>query len=164
LPLRLVTGHDFSRAATLTLLGETCVDVYLNGNAFWSAVPINVWNYTLGGDQVLKKWLSYREFTPDPPSPPYIVPFAPKKPPTSPRSSAASPPSSFSAPPSMPATAPSFPPLQDSPLQQIADELTIISGSLHKISSFGRTMIHKRVNRRRPGPTPHPSPIFFVIP
>ena len=23
--------------------------------------PINVWNYKLGGYQVLKKWLSYRE-------------------------------------------------------------------------------------------------------
>jgi hypothetical protein len=53
----------------LTLLGETCVDVHLNGNAHWSAVPINVWNYTLGGYQVLKKWLSYREFTAEPTSP-----------------------------------------------------------------------------------------------
>jgi hypothetical protein len=52
-----------------TLLGETCVDVYLNGDAHWSAVPINVWNYTLGGYQVLKKWLSYREFTPEQASP-----------------------------------------------------------------------------------------------
>jgi len=51
------------------ILGETCVDVYLNGDAHWSAVPINVWNYTLGGYQVLKKWLSYREFTTEPTSP-----------------------------------------------------------------------------------------------
>jgi hypothetical protein len=28
----------------------------------WSAVPVKVWDYTLGGYQVLKKWLSYREF------------------------------------------------------------------------------------------------------
>jgi hypothetical protein len=53
----------------LTLLGETCVDVHLNGDARWSAVPINVWNYTLGGYPVLKKWLSYREFTAEPTSP-----------------------------------------------------------------------------------------------
>jgi hypothetical protein len=46
----------------IALLGEVCVDVYLNGESFWSAIPINVWNYTLGGYQVLKKWLSYREF------------------------------------------------------------------------------------------------------
>jgi len=45
----------------LTLLGPRCVDVYLNGDAFWAAVPTNVWKYTLGGYQVLKKWLSYRE-------------------------------------------------------------------------------------------------------
>ena len=45
----------------LTLLGPRCVDVYLNGDALWSAVPTNAWKYTLGGYQVLKKWLSYRE-------------------------------------------------------------------------------------------------------
>ena len=46
----------------LGLLGETCVDVHLNGDAWWAAVPVKVWEYTLGGYQVLKKWLSYREF------------------------------------------------------------------------------------------------------
>jgi hypothetical protein len=45
----------------LSLLGPRCVDVYLNGASHWAAVPINVWEYTLGGYQVLKKWLSYRE-------------------------------------------------------------------------------------------------------
>ena len=33
----------------------------LNGNAFWRNVPAAVWRYKLGGYQVLKKWLSYRE-------------------------------------------------------------------------------------------------------
>ena len=47
----------------LNLLGETCLDIHLNGNSFWTAVPANVWEYTLGGYQVLKKWLSYRELT-----------------------------------------------------------------------------------------------------
>ena len=42
-------------------LGETTFDVYLNGEAFWRNVPSAVWNYRLGGYQVLKKWLSYRE-------------------------------------------------------------------------------------------------------
>ena len=42
-------------------LGDTTVDVHLNGNARWSNVPAAVWNYKLGGYQVLKKWLSYRE-------------------------------------------------------------------------------------------------------
>ena len=43
------------------LLGQTTLDVYLNGVAFWRNVPVHVWDYTLGGYQVLKKWLSYRE-------------------------------------------------------------------------------------------------------
>ena len=43
------------------VLGNTTVDVYLNDNARWSNVPVAVWNYKLGGYQILKKWLSYRE-------------------------------------------------------------------------------------------------------
>jgi hypothetical protein len=48
-------------ATALSLLGESCVDAHLNDTVFWSAIPVNVWEYTLGGYQVLKKWLSYRE-------------------------------------------------------------------------------------------------------
>ena len=65
----LATTQSLTIDSALTLLGETCVDIYLNGDAHWSAVPLNVWNYTLGGYQVLKKWLSYREFTSENPSP-----------------------------------------------------------------------------------------------
>ena len=46
---------------TLPALGNTTADVYLNGDAFWRNVPATVWSYKLGGYQVLKKWLSYRE-------------------------------------------------------------------------------------------------------
>ena len=42
-------------------VGETAYDIYLNENAYWRNVPANVWNYRLGGYQVLKKWMSYRE-------------------------------------------------------------------------------------------------------
>ena len=45
----------------LPLLGATTFDVYLNDRAYWRNVPAAVWNYQLGGYQVLKKWLSYRE-------------------------------------------------------------------------------------------------------
>jgi hypothetical protein len=45
----------------LACLGQTTCDVYLNDRAFWKNVPIRVWEYTLGGYQVIKKWLSYRE-------------------------------------------------------------------------------------------------------
>ena len=34
---------------------------YLNARAFWRNIPAHVWTYKLGGYQVLKKWLSYRE-------------------------------------------------------------------------------------------------------
>ena len=33
----------------------------LNDVAFFRCVPARVWAYTLGGYQVMKKWLSYRE-------------------------------------------------------------------------------------------------------
>ena len=42
-------------------LGETTCDVHLNDRAYWHNVPAAVWDYKLGGYQVLKKWLSYRE-------------------------------------------------------------------------------------------------------
>ena len=45
----------------LPALGETTFDVYLNERAFWRNVPAAVWRYKLGGYQILKKWLSYRE-------------------------------------------------------------------------------------------------------
>lgn len=37
------------------------IDVYLNASTYWKGIPAAVWEYTLGGYQVLKKWLSYRE-------------------------------------------------------------------------------------------------------
>jgi hypothetical protein len=50
-----------SADAALALLGETMIDVHLNAAAFWSGIPARVWGYNLGGYQVVKKWLSYRE-------------------------------------------------------------------------------------------------------
>jgi len=41
--------------------GEGYLDIHLNATTRWKDVPEAVWNYTLGGYQVLKKWLSYRE-------------------------------------------------------------------------------------------------------
>ncbi len=42
-------------------LGATTFDIHLNDHAYWRNVPAAVWDYKLGGYQVLKKWLSYRE-------------------------------------------------------------------------------------------------------
>jgi hypothetical protein len=36
-------------------------DIFLNDIACWQNVPELVWEYTIGGYQVIKKWLSYRE-------------------------------------------------------------------------------------------------------
>ncbi len=43
------------------LLGAQTLDVFLNADAFWRNIPETVWSFTIGGYQVLKKWLSYRE-------------------------------------------------------------------------------------------------------
>ena len=45
----------------MALWGSHTLDIYLNNEAFWSNVPEAVWEYAVGGYQVLKKWLSYRE-------------------------------------------------------------------------------------------------------
>jgi hypothetical protein len=44
-------------------LGAATFDIYLNEVAYWRNIPENVWNYYIGGYQVIKKWLSYREKT-----------------------------------------------------------------------------------------------------
>ncbi|MGI8483321.1 MAG: type ISP restriction/modification enzyme [Thermomicrobiales bacterium] len=50
-----------TRAEETDCLGALTHDVYLNEDVYWQNVPERVWNYSLGGYQVLKKWLSYRE-------------------------------------------------------------------------------------------------------
>jgi predicted helicase len=45
----------------LECFGARTCDVWLNDLAYWRNVPTNVWDYTIGGYQVMKKWLSYRE-------------------------------------------------------------------------------------------------------
>ena len=62
-PCPVVDTDDEGTALTdaIPTLGDTAFDVYLNERAYWRNVPAAVWNYQLGGYQVLKKWLSYRE-------------------------------------------------------------------------------------------------------
>jgi hypothetical protein len=47
--------------AALLRLGQRTCDVYLNAAACWHNIPTAVWEYRVGGYQILKKWLSYRE-------------------------------------------------------------------------------------------------------
>ena len=51
-------GHTEERTSAG---GAAVLDIYLNDSTCWRSVPAEVWAYTLGGYQVLKKWLSYRE-------------------------------------------------------------------------------------------------------
>ena len=50
-----------ARKQALEHLGDTTCDIYLNDVAYWRNIPEKVWNYYIGGYQVIKKWLSYRE-------------------------------------------------------------------------------------------------------
>ncbi|TXI51090.1 MAG: DNA methyltransferase [Lysobacter sp.] len=56
------TADDGELASTLADAGMQTHDVYLNDTAYWRNVPPPVWEFTIGGYQVLKKWLSYREY------------------------------------------------------------------------------------------------------
>jgi len=53
--------RDYTPDERDAVLGDRTCDVYLNDVAYWMNIPIRVWEYTIGGYQVIKKWLSYRE-------------------------------------------------------------------------------------------------------
>ena len=55
------SAERMAMSDAISALGNTTFDIYLNGEAFWRNIPAAVWGYRLGGYQVLKKWLSYRE-------------------------------------------------------------------------------------------------------
>jgi hypothetical protein len=44
-------------------LGSTTRDVWMNRASYWRNVPERVWDLKIGGYQVIKKWLSYRELS-----------------------------------------------------------------------------------------------------
>lgn len=60
-------GHGGKGGITMPGKGELirrddgAYDIFLNEDACWRNVPEAVWDYTIGGYQVIKKWLSYRE-------------------------------------------------------------------------------------------------------
>ena len=69
-------GKSVSRdytAAEVAALGDAVenlgkpLDIYLNRRTYWSCIPERVWSFKIGGFQVLKKWLSYREHGDGPP-------------------------------------------------------------------------------------------------
>ena len=48
---------------TISILGKTTFDVYLNAHAYWCNVPAAVWHYKLGGLSGTQKWELYRKVT-----------------------------------------------------------------------------------------------------
>jgi hypothetical protein len=62
---RIVTrdyaGDEADAAKSAGLLGAQTLDIFLNADSYWRNIPATVWNFTIGGYQVLKKFLSYRE-------------------------------------------------------------------------------------------------------
>ncbi len=64
-------GKSFSRSYSpaekqalsnaVTMVGEATMDIFLNERVCWQNVPSSVWEYTISGYAVIKKWLSYRE-------------------------------------------------------------------------------------------------------
>lgn len=65
LTVRRISSDELAaltRADAEELIAPETVDVYLNEYALWCNVPRDVWDFTIGGFQVLKKWLSYREW------------------------------------------------------------------------------------------------------
>jgi hypothetical protein len=55
------TDAEASCVEAAALLGPRTRDIHLNDQVFWRNVPEEVWTTTIGGYQVLKKWLSYRQ-------------------------------------------------------------------------------------------------------
>ena len=58
---RAYDGAETAATKYAPLLGATMVDVGLNDASFWRGIPELVWECQIGGYQVLKKWLSYRD-------------------------------------------------------------------------------------------------------
>lgn len=66
--LDITVGWGHAGKSNVTMPGQGKIadhgnhlDVYLNDVACWRNLPKAVWDYTIGGYQVVKKWLSYRE-------------------------------------------------------------------------------------------------------
>jgi hypothetical protein len=61
LDTRRYAPKEAATEAEQALLGPTTRDVWMNGVSYWRNVPERVWELKIGGYQVIKKWLSYRE-------------------------------------------------------------------------------------------------------
>jgi hypothetical protein len=56
-------ANEHAENQTLVSANHPCTsDIFLNDTAYWKNIPLPVWDFTIGGYQVMKKWLSYREY------------------------------------------------------------------------------------------------------
>jgi hypothetical protein len=60
---RLYASSEAATDAERMLLGQTTRDVWMNDASYWRNIPQQVWELRIGGYQVIKKWLSYREYS-----------------------------------------------------------------------------------------------------
>lgn len=58
---RPYTSAEAATAAHAPILGPTTNDIFISPASFWANIPDEVWNLHIGGYQVIKKWLSYRD-------------------------------------------------------------------------------------------------------
>lgn len=58
---RPFTEAEATALDATTVTRGSALDIYLNESTYWACIPEAVWNFKIGGFQVLKKWLSYRE-------------------------------------------------------------------------------------------------------
>jgi hypothetical protein len=58
---RPYAAEEQAAEAETLLLGPTTRDIWMNEASYWRNVPERVWDLKIGGYQVIKKWLSYRE-------------------------------------------------------------------------------------------------------
>lgn len=54
-------AQSLTLKAVLDLFGPKTCDIHLNDTAYWTNVPEQVWEFYIGGYQVIKKRLSCRE-------------------------------------------------------------------------------------------------------
>ena len=58
---RSYSTAEAATASQSSLLGANMLDIGINEASFWRGIPEAVWECRIGGYQVLKKWLSYRD-------------------------------------------------------------------------------------------------------
>jgi len=58
--LELAALESLSEAQSRQI-GVQTIDVHINDKTYWRNVPATVWDFSIGGYPVLKKWLSYRD-------------------------------------------------------------------------------------------------------